>query len=359
MKLKKILMCNDVHHGRRNNERQHNQDCLDYFDWVCSIVKSDPTIDHIGFLGDWYESRNSINIETLEYSYKSAKKLSSLGLPVIFVPGNHDLHLRTSRDVHSVRIFNELPNFKVIDQPELYDDALFLPFIFPDEYEKVAKIKTDVVFGHLEFKGFMMTSYNTIVDHGPDSKLFKDAKKVFTGHFHKRQAKDNIVYNCNTFPMDWGDVGDKERGCAVYDRVNDAVTFYDWADCPRYEKRLLSDVLSSNETFHPKTYLKVLVDTSITHTEAQDIRESIIQAFNLRSVIIEEISASDAVNMVVPGQMTVNDGNSIKFNNVDEMIISMLNDLGNQAGLLKDITNLDLTLLVDIYKGLKIETKAD
>jgi DNA repair exonuclease SbcCD nuclease subunit len=115
-KFKKLGMCTDIHFGRRNNSRVHNQDCVDFLEWFADNIRQAGDYSHICFLGDWFESRSAINIDTMEYSYRGLQILNDIGLPIYFVVGNHDLHKRTTRDVHSVRMFNEMSNFKVIDR---------------------------------------------------------------------------------------------------------------------------------------------------------------------------------------------------------------------------------------------------
>jgi len=96
-KLNKAAAFTDIHHGKRANSERHNQDCTDFVDWFCEQVKQDPEIDHIFFLGAWFENRNAINISTLNYSYRNAKKINQLDLPVYYIVGNHDLYHKYSR----------------------------------------------------------------------------------------------------------------------------------------------------------------------------------------------------------------------------------------------------------------------
>ena len=42
--------------------------------------------------------------------------------------------------------------------------------------------------------------------------MFEHQEYVFTGHFHKRQVKDNIIYTGNAFPHNFSDAWDDERG---------------------------------------------------------------------------------------------------------------------------------------------------
>lgn len=353
MKLSKIALFTDIHFGRRGNSKVHNQDCLDYITWFCDNVKRDASLSHVGFLGDWFESRSAINIETLEYSYRGMKLLGDLKLPTFFVVGNHDLHRRTTRDIFSTRIFNEIPGVTVIDKVTVVDNCVFSPFLFDQEYEGMLQHNDKHAwFGHFEFKNFVITGYNTIMDHGPDHKLFSGPKRIFSGHFHKRQCMDNVVYVGNTFPMDMGDADDNARGMATYDIMADSVKFTDWDDCPKFTKVKLSDVIAEKWKPAPKMRVKCVVDIDIGYTEAQELREALITAHDLRDLVLEE--DREAKQGLIEGDTTkVTEVHDMKFDSIDELVTSQL-----EAAITDSTTKgkYDVQLLLDIYKGLNIES---
>jgi DNA repair exonuclease SbcCD nuclease subunit len=349
--IKKIALFTDIHFGRRSNSRIHNQDCLGFVEWFCVQVRADPTITHIAFLGDWFESRSAINIETMDFSYMALKLLDSLNLPIFFIVGNHDLHRRTTREIHSVRMFQELKNFTVIDKPTVYDNVLFSPFLFEHEYLELIK-HNDLYafFGHFEFQNFFITGYNTLMEHGPSHKMFPGPKKIFSGHFHKRQAQDNVLYIGNAFPMDMGDADDFDRGMTTYVTADDKVAFSSWPDQPTYHKTTLSKV--TDEKWSPKSKMKVkcIVDTDISYTDAQDLREAMIELYDLRDFVLEE--DREAKQGLVEGTTTKAEEIDIKFDSVDELVISQLK-LALEDKAFKD--KYDVQLLIDTYSELKVE----
>lgn len=359
--IKKIALFTDIHFGRRGNERTHNQDCLDHITWFCNLVRSQGDVTHIAFLGDWFESRSAINIETLDYSYKGLQALDELGLPIFFIVGNHDLHRRTTRDVHSVRIFNELKNFTVVEEPIVQDGCVFAPFLFDEEYGSMLKHNDKHAwFGHFEFKGFAITGYNTVMEHGPDHKLFNGPKRIFSGHFHKRQLMDNVVYIGNAFPMDHGDAGDFQRGACIYEPGIDKVSFYDWADAPTYMRMNLSAVMEAmvNDTvkniLKPKMKVKCIVDTEVEYTVAQDLREAMIAEYNLRDFILEEDRAAKQ-GLLEGATAAVDEIHEEEFNSIDELVVKQL-ELALQDKAME--AKYDSKLMVEIYKSINIDELA-
>jgi DNA repair exonuclease SbcCD nuclease subunit len=231
--LKKGAMFTDIHFGKHNNSEEHNKDCIDFISWFCEEVQNDNSIDHIWFLGDWHEHRSAINAFTLQQSFYAAKMLNELNIPVFFIVGNHDMASRNTRTTFTTEIFEPLSNFILLDDIQviknIHGKVLAVPFLKEEEYPNLINYNSPVVMGHLELKGFRVSGSSNVMEHGPDaSNIFKNKKRVFSGHFHARQSKDNVHYIGNTFPMDFSDANDSKRGMAIYDFVNDDLVYKDW-----------------------------------------------------------------------------------------------------------------------------------
>ena len=297
--VSKTACFTDIHFGKRNNSIQHNQDCLDFIDWFCGKVKEEGDVSHVIFLGDFFENRNAVNVLTLDYAQIGLQKLDSLGLPVLLLVGNHDLHHRENRKIFSTRVFNNIQNVHVISEPMVYDkDTLLCPFMFKHEYPSLAQYsKNKYWYGHFEFRNFLVTGTSRLMEHGPDHTQFAAQKYIFSGHYHKRQARDNVIFMGNTFPMDFGDADDAERGMMICDHRTEAVYFYDWEDAPCFFKTKLSDVVEGRWEPRAKARVRCLLDMEITYSEAQVLKEEFVKAFGLREFSIDENAAEkkDAV----------------------------------------------------------------
>lgn len=343
--LRKTAMLTDIHFGRRHNSDEHNQDCLDFIAWFCDNVREDPEIDSIAFLGDWFENRSSVDVKTMHYSYRGAKMLDELGLPVFYCVGNHDLYQRNSRDIFSTAVFHELKNFHVIQKPtvikHLGDGSLLAPYLFHDEYGALGKYSSlGTWFGHFEFRGFQVTGYNMVMHHGPDHmKFIEGPKRIFSGHFHKRQVCDNVAYIGNTFPMDFGDAGDNSRGMAVYDHSTDILTFIDWEQCPKFVKTTLSELLDGKIRLHPKTRVRCAVDEQISFSESSAVKQHYLKKFHLREITLDESAAMKEALTETELEQELD-----AVMTVDEMIVTMLENIKTE--------HIDNSMLLNIYKDL-------
>jgi DNA repair exonuclease SbcCD nuclease subunit len=345
--LKKAALFTDIHYGAHNNSEQHNKDCLAYMDWFIGEVKNDPDIDHIIFTGDYFEHRASISGLTLHYSYIGAKKINQLGLPVYFITGNHDYFNRNNRDIHNTFAFEALSNFIVVNSIQSFDElgekgAVLSPFLFEHEFvQLLGYIEYPVVFGHFEFKDFVITGDTIVKEHGPDHKLLKSFKRIMSGHYHKRQQKDNVVYIGNTFPTNFADANDTHRGMAKYTYKGDKIEFLDWADAPTYIRCKLSDVLAhAKSILKPQSTVQCKVDVDLSYEESLELKASLIKKYKLRELTLDEgFDLDDNLN----GEVTEED------EDMDDSAMSAI-----IVGKLKTVSakNIDNEKLITMFEGL-------
>lgn len=345
--FRKILQFSDLHFGKKNNSIVHNQDCLDFIDFVVANVKKDPEIDAVAFLGDWFENRNAINVMTLDAADRAADKLDELGIPIFFNIGNHDLYHRHTRVIYSPKPFKDKKNFIIVDHFLVANERfLFTPFLFHDEYPQMVQFngKTDYAFGHFEFKNFVLTGTSNIMEKGPEHTMFGDFTYIFSGHYHKRQIKDNTIYIGNTFPMDYGDVGDKNRGVCILDTRNNDVKFVDWPKCPMYFRVNLSTLLEGNWEPPENARITCTKDIEISYTEVQALKEEFIKAFSLREFKIDEKSQERKDAIAGEGQEL--DIDALDSTGMDDIIQKLI------ASGVQKTTSIDPTKLAEEYAEL-------
>lgn len=347
--LNKMLLFTDIHVGK-SRDLFYTTNTLQYIEWLVSLAEADPTIDCIGFLGDWHESRSHIHVDTLNISYKLASRLNGLGLPIYFVVGNHDLFNKHSRDIHSCVFFNKFENFTLIDQPQIFPEfdkgALFSPYLFHNEYEFcLMKQPVGHLLGHFEFKDFIITGYNTKMDHGPDAQQLTEYKSVLSGHFHKRQTTGNVTYIGNTFATSFADANDVARGAAVYTFDTATLEYHNWEAGPRYFKTTLSDLSNGKVTasqLNEKTFVRCMADTVITYEEHNVLKDMFIKQLGIKSISIEEdkTEAKQIISDTLPGISADELGKST----VDELVHKMLEQIA--------VDKIDNKTLIEIYKTL-------
>lgn len=331
----KAVMFTDIHFGLRHNSREHNQDCLDFIDWMIAQAQA-RGVNTCFFLGDWHHHRSNINILTLDYTMQALRKLNASFDKTYIMVGNHDLFYREKRDVHSMVVGSEFPNIELVDSLLVKDDVALIPWLVEDEWKEVSKIKTKYVLGHLELPGFKMNAMVEMPDHGTlNTGHFQHQDYVFSGHFHKRQTKGKINYIGNPFGHNYADVWDFERGC-VYLEWDKEPEFIDYTEGPRFISINLSALLENPDIYlKPKTYLQVILDLDITYEEAAFLRETFLTQYSVREFKLIRSQETES-EKVFEGDITLK--------TVDQVVIEQLTNIESDT--------FDTTKLIEIYNGL-------
>jgi DNA repair exonuclease SbcCD nuclease subunit len=220
------------------------------------------------------------------------------------------------------------------------DAITFLPWLVGDESKKLKRLKSRYIFGHLELPGFLMNAKVEMPIHanGMSPDDFKGgAEYVFSGHFHFRQAKDNIVYTGNIMPFNFADTWDEDRG-AMFLEWGKEPFFRAWDGQPTYRTMKLTELLQTpDKVLRDKLTARVTLDMDISYEEAQVIRDEYSKKYGVRK--IELIHAS---------KTSVGDQDFAKpvaFQSVDQIVIDGLMSVNSET--------LSKEMLVEIYRSLQ------
>ena len=225
--MSKILITADVHAGIPKK--------LEHSMWALRAMYSYAIANKIQdciILGDLFHDRVSLNIEVINSVYDffgSAKEITWWTFP-----GNHDMYLKNSWDIHSLKPLADL--VKVI--PDVSKIVIggggfwVVPFIYQEEayIEVIKKVEAsycdgDVLLTHIGVTGaklnecFLIRNWNSISLSG--SKF----DRIFAGHFHCYQnVGDNLWYPGSPVAFRF-DEGLVPHGFIVYDTVTRDVKF--------------------------------------------------------------------------------------------------------------------------------------
>jgi len=219
----KIILINDTHWGARKGSKLFH----DYFELFYKNVFF-PTLEQYGIttvihMGDAFDSRKSIDYQSLEWAKRVVfEPLSKYDVHMIV--GNHDSYYKNTNNTNSPQLLlKDYPNVKTYSSPtEIKVDKLnilLLPWICMDNEEQslkmIQKTKAKVVMGHLELQGFRVNR-SLVMEHGLEANIFDKFTKVFSGHYHTRSDNGTVFYTGNPYEIYWTDVGDT-RGFTIFD----------------------------------------------------------------------------------------------------------------------------------------------
>lgn len=252
MENRKAWLIADTHFGLKGDDPEWLDDYIGYFeDVVIPLMEKEAGEDDILIhLGDVFDNRAIIGIDTIDRTIRLFEKFSKIFKDIRITVGNHDCYNKNSTDVTSVNVLKYIPNVKIYYTPvvEVIDGktCLFNPWIenVEKEREVLSGVNVDYVFGHLEIGGSRVANRsgvkNTYVG-GVKMSDFKNAQ-VYAGHFHIRQDNDNIHYVGNPYHKDRGDRGN-DKGITVLDIKTGETRFIENTVSPRYVKENIYELL--------------------------------------------------------------------------------------------------------------------
>ena len=337
--FKKVACFTDIHFGLRNNSRQHNTDCEEFVLWFIKEAKKAKCETCI-FLGDWHHHRASINVSTMNYTMSNLEFLSKAFTNVFVIMGNHDLFYRDKREINSVAFGSLYDNIHIVNSIFTEGDVSIIPWLVQDEWKEMPGIKSRYIFGHFELGGFQMNQLIAMPDTGGLQKAhFKNQEYVFSGHFHSRQQQKNVIYMGNTFPHNYSDTWQDDRGMMILEWGKEP-KYKTWPDAPSFKSLNLSTLVDDPEKYlKPKTYIRVTLDIDISYEEATHIKQVFTEKYNLREIVLMPQREDEYADDWSAGDGAV-------FESVDQIVLNELTAIKS--------THISNQKLIDIYTQLTV-----
>ena len=337
--FKKVACFTDIHFGLRNNSRQHNTDCEEFVLWFIKEAKKAKCETCI-FLGDWHHHRASINVSTMNYTMSNLEFLSKAFTNVFVIMGNHDLFYRDKREINSVAFGSLYDNIHIVNSIFTEGDVSIIPWLVQDEWKEMPGIKSRYIFGHFELGGFQMNQLIAMPDTGGLQKThFKNQEFVFSGHFHSRQQQKNVIYMGNTFPHNYSDTWQDDRGMMILEWGEDPI-YKAWPNAPSFKTLNLSTLVDDPEKYlKPKTYIRVTLDIDISYEEATHIKQVFTEKYNLREIVLMPQREDEYADDWSAGDGAV-------FESVDQIVLNELTAIKS--------THISNQKLIDIYTQLTV-----
>lgn len=335
--FKHAAVFTDIHFGLRNNSRQHNEDCSKFVDWFIKEAKARGCETCI-FCGDWHHHRSIVNVSTLNYSVSNFRNLSENFDQVFIIAGNHDLYYREKREINSFPFAGQNSNVKIInDEIFTSGNVSIIPWLIGNEWKKMKAIKSKYVFGHFELPDFYLNTYVKMPNHNNlQSEHFEKPEYVFSGHFHRRQISNNIIYIGNPFAHNYSDAGDPNRG-AMFLKWDGEPVFVNY-EGPQYLKLNLTTLIEAPEKYlTPNTFCKVILDTQINYEEANFLKDTFAQQYKPREFKLIPVNKEIDTHVPVENEELV-------FKSVTEIIHEQIQAIESPV--------IDKKLLLDIYDNL-------
>ena len=249
----KIWFLADLHFGCRADNEIWLKDYSDYFYNVFIPLLKDKYEegDIVCSLGDVFDNRNSIGINTINTVIDIFEKIAEICPDIRLIVGNHDIYNKSSNNITSLNILKYIKGVKIYYDPEVEviggKTILFHPWIENKEIQSklLSKFNGDYIFGHLDVfgvesnsKGIKVKSSNAV-----NMSEFKTAE-VYAGHIHLRQDYKNIHYVGNPYAKVRGE--GNAKGITVLDIKTGKREFYENTYSPKFLKENIYEIIDIN-----------------------------------------------------------------------------------------------------------------
>jgi DNA repair exonuclease SbcCD nuclease subunit len=329
-----VACITDTHYGAKKGSKHLH----DYFELFYKNVFFPTLEEHeiktVIHMGDVFDSRKSIDYQSLEWSkrvvFDPLKKYE-----VHMLVGNHDCYFKDSNHVNSPELLlQDYSNIKTYSSPTNTKiggiDMTLIPWICSDNYDETLKViqksNAKIAMGHLELRGFYVNKHLVMDDHGMDSTIFSKFEKVFSGHYHTRSDNGKIFYLGNPYEMYWSDVNDT-RGFHIFDTetlihtpVNNPYklfyniyyddTPYQTFDASKYSNKIVKVIVRKKSK--PKSFEKFI--DNLYKIGVQDLK--IVENFEIKEnddfVVEEEENTISVLNRYIDESEFNFDKNVIK-----------------------------------------------
>ena len=219
----RVAIFTDSHFGARKGSKLFHDYFEEFYKNIFFPTLEKEEITTVLHLGDAFDSRKSIDYQSLEWT-KRVVLDPLLKYDVHMLVGNHDAYYKNTNSVNSPSLLlQNYSNIKTYSDPEVIKignlNVLLIPWICADNEEKTSSLIKNsgckVAMGHLELNGFQAYRGHTM-DDGMDSIVFDNFTKVFSGHYHTRSNNGTVFYLGNPYEIFWNDVNDT-RGFHIFD----------------------------------------------------------------------------------------------------------------------------------------------
>lgn len=230
IKYMKVILTADIHNGYGQDGRAI---------WSMKVIREyakNNNIEHIIVLGDLFDDRESLRIDTIsEVSlfFKEAANTYNQGWTMF--PGNHDMFLRNSWKINSLQFLENYVNLIQSVSKFVLDGKTFwvLPFIHHEDiYMKAVNelsnkaTNDDILLTHVGVRGATMNQCFLLKNWNIVTFEKTNFKRVFTGHFHNHQTIGKVTYPGSPIAFRF-DEGLVDHGFIVYDIQANSFEFID------------------------------------------------------------------------------------------------------------------------------------
>ncbi len=287
---KRIWFITDTHLGVRNNSNEWIDSIREYFfDWFFPLVRENYKSGDVLFhLGDFFDSRQSLNLKVLNLGIEITEELSAIFKDGVYIiVGNHDIWGKTSNDVNSLKSLKWIPGINIIEEPQTLKilDKSFLLMPWRKDHEAESEFLEqagphDVLCCHADIRGLKFNKF-TRVETGASVEEFDKFKKVYSGHIHYAQKSGNINMLGSPYEITRSDM-DNSKGVTLLNVSDLKETYFPNDFSPKFKRFYFTDILESTqedlEPLFANNFVDIMIDPVMSLKAPLNILTDILQS---------------------------------------------------------------------------------
>jgi len=195
---------------------------LQFLNWITDVIKKEKP-DLVVNLGDAFDThavvRSEVMSEFTKHMYECIKVC-----PYVYLLGNHDMYRPNDAKYHALsHLKGKIPGLSIVDTIQDIDGITYVPYqvnheTFPAETQKIC-------VAHQTFKG---ADFGDITTQDGVDQSSTNAEIIISGHIHKRQVLDRVIYPGSPFSQSANDI-DQYKGVM---RFNTETYQYSFIESP-------------------------------------------------------------------------------------------------------------------------------
>lgn len=311
-----MILIGDTHFDmRRSNQTMQEAFHGNFAKFLKDIFQycDDHKVKTIVQMGDLFDVRASVGLWAMDWFIKEFRnEIVKRRIHCYVIVGNHDIRAKESIVINSpmIMLSKFKDNFTVVDRPLdiMIDDmeCLLVPWICKENeeeiYSSIDASDAKYLFGHFELNGFEMYKGQPARSHHDHKRLAK-FDKVFSGHFHHRSIKDNIIYVGTPWEMTWQCFNDQK---GVHELKKDKLTFIE-NPYVMYNKIIYSDDMTIEKEMISGKILKLIIQNRPDKKKLNSILDKIYSFVPLELKIEETFTEELASEVQITNMKNTRD----------------------------------------------------
>ena len=195
-----------------------------FLTWLNELIAKEKP-DLVVNLGDTFDTHAVLRSEVLNEYMKHVYHVIGLGIPYVYLLGNHDMYKPNDSKYHALLPFkNKIDNFYVIDKTQDFMGMTFVPYQYNGA--NFPKQTLPICVAHQTFLG---ADYGPIrATEGVDATSVSGCEIIISGHIHTKSVLGSVLYVGSPFSQSASDV-DQVKGITILDTDTYKTTF---TECP-------------------------------------------------------------------------------------------------------------------------------